>query len=589
MLLPWRNVLTTLVFGLAAARCTAADSASLEPPVHLPDGAEFTTWDVPPAFAKTYYVDQANPKAADENPGSEALPFKSINRAAQVLEPGDRVIVAAGVYRERVRPARGGTEPAKMIHYEAAPGAEVVISGSRVLKTAWKKSHRKGNERDQGVWTTQLPGELFAGENPLREVNLPQARIDRFKSEEAPIQAYVSGTLRRGLIFQNGKRLRQVPHYDDLAKTAGTYWVEGDGTTLFVRPQNGVDPHGAAWEVTTQGFVFAPETLGLGFIRVKGFTIQHCGNCFPWPENGALSTQRGHHWVIEENTVRQCNSIGIDIGDQLLRGDPTVSAGGLHIIRRNTITDCGIGGIEGKRLDRTLIEDNTIRRCGWHNIWRLYECGGIKILATRSCLVRRNLVTDTTGAPGIWLDYNNVNSRCTGNIVINADCPCGGIFVEGSQKPNLVDTNFVWDTHGPGIYQHDSDELIIAHNFVGKSTDAAVRMQICKGRKVMGRLSTAKRNKIINNIFFDNAQPLSISDPDNRSDYNVFAAPPGKATGLNTWKKSTAFDKHSVSTPISIDFKPSTLELRWGTQGGLPTFSPVSGVTHYFWRRPRGK
>jgi len=40
------------------------------------------------------------------------------------------VLVHEGVYRERVKPARGGTGPDAMICYEAAPGERVVIKGS---------------------------------------------------------------------------------------------------------------------------------------------------------------------------------------------------------------------------------------------------------------------------------------------------------------------------------------------------------------------------------------------------------------------------------------------------------------------------
>ena len=106
-----RTVAMVILVGLVAARGGAAEKRSLVPPVHLPDGAEFQTWETPPVFAKTYYVDQADPKASDDNPGSRALPLKTINRAAQVVQPGERVLVAAGVYRERVRPARGGRGP----------------------------------------------------------------------------------------------------------------------------------------------------------------------------------------------------------------------------------------------------------------------------------------------------------------------------------------------------------------------------------------------------------------------------------------------------------------------------------------------
>jgi hypothetical protein len=586
-MLAFRTVVMVLVGGLVAARGAAAEKRSFDPPVRLPDGTEYQSWEAPPVFARTYYVDQADPKASDDNPGTQALPLKTINRAAQVLQPGERVVVAAGVYRERVRPARGGTGPAKMIHYEAAAGAEVVVSGSRVLKTAWKPSRRGGGDR--GIWTTRLPGGLFAEENPFREVNLTDEQIDRGMPWAVPIKGAVPNTLRRGLVFQDGMRLVQVARYEDLAKAAGAYWVQGDGMTLHVRPLDGTDPARARFEVTVQGFVFAPEEHGLGYIRVKGFTIQHAGNCFPRPQQGALSTQRGHHWIIEENTIRQCNSLGLDIGDQFAPRDPALAEGGQHVVRRNTITDCGIGGIEGKRIERTLIEDNTIRRCGWQNIWLLYECGGIKVHCTRSCLLRRNLITDTVSAPGIWMDSDNVNSRCTGNIVVNADCADGGIFMEASQTPNLVDTNFVWGASGSGIYQHDCDELIVAHNFVGKSADAAVRMKICEGRIVGGRPSTARRNKILNNVFFDNALPLAISDPDNLSDNNVFAAAPGKAFDLARWQATTGWDKHSLATTLQIQLMSATLELRWAGQVELPVFPGVPGVAGDFWQRPPGE
>ena len=100
---------------------------------------EFALWEQPLTFSKTYYVDNTSPAADDNGPGSKARPFRTINKAAQVLQPGERVVIAAGTYRECVRPARGGTGPAQMISYEAAPGAKVYIKGSEVLKDGWRQ------------------------------------------------------------------------------------------------------------------------------------------------------------------------------------------------------------------------------------------------------------------------------------------------------------------------------------------------------------------------------------------------------------------------------------------------------------------
>jgi hypothetical protein len=91
----------------------------------LPDGTEFPVWEKPLHFTKTYYVDVQAKNADDNGPGTKERPFKTINHAAQVLQPGERVVIAEGVYRELIRPARGGTSPDAIISYEPAPGAKV--------------------------------------------------------------------------------------------------------------------------------------------------------------------------------------------------------------------------------------------------------------------------------------------------------------------------------------------------------------------------------------------------------------------------------------------------------------------------------
>ena len=255
-------------------------------------------------------------------------------------------------------------------------------------------------------------------------------------------------------------------------------------------------------------------------------------------------------------------------------------------MRRNRVSDCGIGGIEGKQIEHTLIEANVIRRCGWHNIWPLYETGGIKVHCTRSSLLWRNLVTDTVGAPGIWMDYANVNSRCSANVIVNADCSNGGIFMEASQQPNLVDNNFVWGTRGSGIYQHDCDELTIAHNLVGASADAPLRMQICAGRKVGGRLTTAKRNRVLNNLFIDNARLPAISDPDNLCDWNVLAGPK-QVSGLQVWRQGKGWDKNSLVLTLAPVFDPATFRFTWPAGEALPPVPGVGQVNFDLLGRPR--
>jgi len=98
----------------------------------MPDGTDFISWERPADFTRTLHVDSGHPQADDTNPGTAEAPFASIAAAAKIVQPGERVLVHPGVYREWVRPARGGTSPEAMIHFEAATPGEVVISASEV-------------------------------------------------------------------------------------------------------------------------------------------------------------------------------------------------------------------------------------------------------------------------------------------------------------------------------------------------------------------------------------------------------------------------------------------------------------------------
>ena len=102
--------------------------------VRLIDGQTFPFWEDQTVYKKVYYVDQNHPQASDANKGTEESPFLTINQAARMAMPGEKVIVKKGIYRENVRPARSGENEKSMICYEAATEAEVVISGSEVVK-----------------------------------------------------------------------------------------------------------------------------------------------------------------------------------------------------------------------------------------------------------------------------------------------------------------------------------------------------------------------------------------------------------------------------------------------------------------------
>lgn len=78
-----------------------------------------------------YIVDTAHPAASDANPGTDARPWKTIQKAANTLVAGDTVLIKRGTYRGTVRAGSSGRDGA-WITYRAYPGHErqVVLDGS---------------------------------------------------------------------------------------------------------------------------------------------------------------------------------------------------------------------------------------------------------------------------------------------------------------------------------------------------------------------------------------------------------------------------------------------------------------------------
>ena len=59
--------------------------------------------------ASDYYVDQNHSDANDANSGTMASPWKTIAKANESLNPGDKVIIKSGTYRSYIAPDKSGT------------------------------------------------------------------------------------------------------------------------------------------------------------------------------------------------------------------------------------------------------------------------------------------------------------------------------------------------------------------------------------------------------------------------------------------------------------------------------------------------
>ncbi len=78
----------------------------------------------------TYYVDKSHPQANDTNPGTESLPWKTIQKAANSVRAGDTVIVKAGTYNERITFNSGiRGAPGQVITFKSQPRRSATMWG----------------------------------------------------------------------------------------------------------------------------------------------------------------------------------------------------------------------------------------------------------------------------------------------------------------------------------------------------------------------------------------------------------------------------------------------------------------------------
>lgn len=549
-------------------------------PVRLPDGTVFERWERPLVFQRTFHVAQGQSSSSDRNPGSDTLPWRTLSRAARELRPGDRVIIHQGVYREWVRPARGGTGPDNLISYEAAPGETVLLKASDLWTPKWKRQG-KGTT---ATYCTQLSPRLFSGANVfcLQNFMIPDMKA-------CAIQP--SFELRRGQIFLDGTPLTQVNSLALLATTENAFGVEENGMTIHLRLAADASPQGRTFEITTREQVLAPTKVGLNYIRVKGLRILHAANGIPIPhwQRGALSANGGHHWILEDCEVGHANTVGIDLGAR--PGGEAIMPHGWQVVRRCHVHHCGVAGIcawPNEANQGFLVEDNLIEDNAWMPIGGHCESAGVKLHYLVNGLVRRNVFRRNRCCGALWLDWLVTNSRVTQNLFFQNTGSFGACFIEINYGPNLVDNNIILQSDRAGFYDHDVARVLLLNNLIAHGQTIAAHLNLGGVTRLLCGAHPENDHRVYGNILAGFESHLVTANETTHSDCNVLgglkpespSAPFGfserDGQTLETWR-AHGQDTHSVEIPLDIRFDEQTMLLRVIAPAGarLPEFPPL--------------
>ena len=398
----------------------------------------------------------------DSKFGAKASPFLTIQRAADLAQPGDVITVHAGVYRERINPPRGGTDDAHRITYQAAPGEKVVITGADPVK-GWVKV-------TNDTWKVTLPNSYFGMFNPYADV----IRGDWCRN---PRGFHV------GAVYLDGDWLTEETKLADVLLPVGNnqLWfgeVTNGVTTLWAQFK-GLNPNEASVDINVRQTVFTPSKTGIDYLTVRGFELRAAAA--PWApptaaQIGIISAYWCKGWIIENNNICYSRCCGVALGkygDGFDNTSANTSEGyvstvsraltngwnratiGSHIVRNNEISHCEQTGLVGSLgCSFSTVAGNEIHDIHVQRLYSGAEMAGIKFHGAIDVVIGGNHIYRCNR--GIWLDWMAQGARVTGNLLhdnaadnVNwsenweARTPGGeqDMFFEVNHGPILVDNN----------------------------------------------------------------------------------------------------------------------------------------------------
>ena len=427
--------------------------------------------------AREYFVD---PTGNDSNPGTKRAPLRTIQRGAQLAQPGDVVTVRAGVYRERINPPRGGTSERKRIVYQAARGERVEIKGSEVIKN-WEKV-------EDGVWKVTLPNAFFGAFNPYSDA----IHGDWFEPKKGRQH-------HTGAVYLNSQWLVEASNLDEvLAPGANSpQWLKGwtlpyapqlwfaqvsaSNTTIWAQFKN-ANPNDELVEINVRRTVFYPTEPGRNYITVRNFVLRQAAT--PWApptaeQVGLIGTHWSKGWIIESNIISHSTCSGIALGkygdqwdntsansaegyvktiERALQNGWNRATIGHHIVLNNVISDCEQAGIVGSLgAAFCTISGNVIHDIHVRHLFSGAEMAGIKFHGAVDTVIRNNHIYRT--CRGLWLDWMAQGTRVSSNLF--HDNASEDVFVEVDHGPFMMDNNLflssvsLLDMSEGGTYAHN--------------------------------------------------------------------------------------------------------------------------------------
>lgn len=422
-------------------------------------------------FAIEYHVSKSGD---DNNEGSLAFPFLTIQKAANLAQPGDVITVHEGIYREEVAPPRGGVSDEIRITYQAAINEHVVISGAEQISN-WE-------HLADDVWRAVIPNSLWGSFNPFEQ----KIHGDWFNDFDRESHL--------GAVYIDNEWLMEADSLNEVltTKLSMPLWFAevGEENTTIWGQFGKRNPNEAMTEVNVRETVLYPRQTNINYITVCGFEI--CKGSPNWApptaeQKGIIGTHWSKGWIIENNNIRFARCTGLSLGkygdeydntmNDFVEHEPMKSyyimsveratkrgwnketIGG-HMVRNNEISYCEQAGIVGSMgASFSQILHNHIHHIHVQKRYGGAEMAAIKFHAPIDMLIKDNRIHDT--CLGLWLDWMTQGTRVSCNLFYRNGMD---FYAEVNHGPYVVDNNLFLS----GSSRHLSQGGAFVHNIWGR-------------------------------------------------------------------------------------------------------------------------
>lgn len=400
-----------------------------------------------PNKANTYYVAV---DGADSNQGTIDSPWKTLQHAADLAEPGTRVYIRGGVYHQKLQISKGGSKDAGPVIFAGYPNERAVLDG-------------------EGLPVDGLEGMVEI--HQASYVTIQQLEIRNYKTAsrgDIPAGIYIHGSGMDLSVLNN--RIHSI---------ANTATPEGDGLTG--RDAHGIAVYGTEAKEALQGLIIdGNEVYDLVLGSSEALVV-----------NGNVDT-----FEITNNIVHDSDNIGIDligyegtVGDERVDqarngtvtgnvvygissnlnpsyGNPVPNdshaAGGIYIdggrsirVEQNRLYDNDIGlelasEHEGRLTSDITVKDNLIYRNRLTGIamggYDEERGGTSDSIIESNTLYKNDLLGDGNGQ--LYLQANLRGNVITRNIIVAGD---SGVMISNeytSNSNNTLDGNLYYAAAG---------------------------------------------------------------------------------------------------------------------------------------------